>query len=82
MPLSLDATHLKAVRMPISAPPPASDGRNNIRVASFAILLQELLCCTGSRFPYLETVIATYIIHFGAIDIAGEQDRRVPCCLY
>lgn len=73
MPRPREIIRLKTVGMSMLASSPAPDGRDGIRVASFAILLQELHYCGEDRLSHLETVIATYIIHHRVIDIANRQ---------
>ena len=56
-------------------PFPAPDRRDCIRIASFAILLQEFHYGGGDRLAQVETIIAIYIIHAGVVDITREWDR-------
>lgn len=80
MPRPREIICLKTVGMSMLASSPAPDGRDGIRVASFAILLQELHYCGEDRLSHLETVIATYIIHHRVIDIASEMDVIAFLC--
>jgi hypothetical protein len=67
--MSLETMHLKAVRMPELTPSQTSD---SIRVASFAILLQELHYSGENHLPYLEAIIAAYVAHSRVIGIAVQ----------
>lgn len=69
LPMSLEIMHLKAARMPVVTSSQASD---SIRVASFAILLQELHYSGENHLPYLEAIIATYVAHSRVIGIARQ----------
>lgn len=75
IPLSLETIHLETIRVPTAMPFPAPDRRDCIRIASFAILLQEFHYGGGDRLAQVETIIAIYIIHAGVVDITREWDR-------
>lgn len=68
---------MNIVRMPLPTQSPASHDRDSIRVASFAILLQELHYRLGDRLFHLEMLIATYTIHSQVIGVAGESGRSL-----